>query len=152
VARKGPDVASLNHVGITVTDLEASTAFYIEVVGMELVVRGFRTGGEWFDTLTENRGTVIEAALLSAGQTTLQLVQYREAGNPEAVTGHNRVGNLHLSFNVEDVEAKHAQLSVRSELRVTAVVPLPVEGYRSFYVRDPDGIPIEFLESPRNLR
>jgi catechol 2,3-dioxygenase-like lactoylglutathione lyase family enzyme len=142
-------MASLNHVGITVTDLEVSQAFYVDVVGMELVLRGFRTGGVWFDTLTENTGAVIDAALLSAGGMTLQLVQYHEAGNPEAVTGHNRVGNLHLSFDVEDVDAHHAKLTRRPELRATAIVPLPVEGYRSFYVRDPDGVPVEFMESPK---
>jgi catechol 2,3-dioxygenase-like lactoylglutathione lyase family enzyme len=144
-------MASLNHVGITVTDLEASQAFYVDVVGMELVLRGFRTGGEWFDTLTENSGAVIDAALLSAGGVTLQLVQYHEAGISESMTGHNRVGNLHLSFDVDDVEAKHAQLRERPELRATAVVQLPVDGYRSFYVRDPDGVPVEFLESPKNV-
>jgi catechol 2,3-dioxygenase-like lactoylglutathione lyase family enzyme len=142
-------MASLNHVGITVTDLEVSQAFYVDVVGMDLVLRGFRTGGEWFDTLTENTGAVIDAALLSAGDMTLQLVQYHEAGNPEAVTGHNRVGNLHLSFDVEDVEVQHAKLAKRPELRATAIVQLPVEGYRSFYVRDPDGVPVEFMESPK---
>jgi catechol 2,3-dioxygenase-like lactoylglutathione lyase family enzyme len=142
-------MASLNHVGITVTDLEVSQAFYVDVVGMELVLRGFRTGGEWFDTLTENSGAVIDAALLSAGEMTLQLVQYHEAGNPEAVTGHNRVGNLHLSFDVEDVEAEHARLAKRPELRATAIVQLPVEGYRSFYVRDPDGVPVELMETPK---
>ena len=144
-------MTSLNHVGITVTDLEASKAFYVDVVGMALVVHGFRTGGEWFDTLTENSGAVIEAAQLSAGGMTLQLVQYHEAGNPEAVTGHNRVGNLHLSFDVEDAEAKHAQLRERPELRITAVVQLPIEGHKSFYVRDPDGVPVEFLESPKKV-
>jgi len=142
-------MASLNHVGLTVTDLEASVAFYVDVVGMELVLPGFRAGGQWFDTLTENSGALIEAALLSAGDLSLQLVQYHEAGNPEALTGHNRVGNLHLSFDVEDAQAKHAQLGRRPEYSATAVVELPVEGYKSFYVRDPDGVPVEFLESPK---
>jgi glyoxylase I family protein len=142
-------MTSLNHVGITVTSLEASRNFYVDLVGMEVVQGGYRTGGEWFDTLTENDGAVIEAVLLSAGDTLLQLVQYHEAGNPEAVTGHNRTGNLHLSFNVEDVVSKHAELAQRPEVRATAVVQLPVEGYKSFYVRDPDGVPVEFLESPK---
>jgi catechol 2,3-dioxygenase-like lactoylglutathione lyase family enzyme len=142
-------MASLNHVGLTVADLEASRAFYVDVVGMDVVLDGFRTGGGWFDTLTENEGAVIEAMLLSAGPTSLQLVQYHAAGDPEAVTGHSRVGNLHLSFDVENVEAKHAELAQRPELRATAVVQLPVDGYRSFYVRDPDGVPVEFMESPR---
>jgi catechol 2,3-dioxygenase-like lactoylglutathione lyase family enzyme len=145
------EMASLNHAGITVTDLEASRAFYVDVVGMELVLAGFRTGGEWFDTLTENSGAVIDAALLSVEGMTLQLVQYHEAGIREPVTGHNRVGNLHLSFDVDDVEAKHAQLRERPELRATAVVQLPVDGYKSFYVRDPDGVPVEFMESPKNV-
>ena len=142
-------MASLNHVGLTVTDLDASVAFYVDAVGMELVLPGFRTGGQWFDELTENNGAVIEAVLLSAGDVRLQLVQYHEAGDSEALTGHNRVGNLHLSFDVEDVQAKHAQMKGRPEYRATAVVELPVEGYRSFYVRDPDGVPVEFLESPK---
>jgi hypothetical protein len=30
-------------------------------------------------------------------------------------------------------------------------VQLPVDGFKSFYVRDPDGVPVEFLESPRRL-
>ncbi len=141
-------MASLNHVGLTVTDLEASQSFYVGVVGMEVVQGGYRTGGEWFDTLTENDGALIEAVLLSAGQMTLQLVQYHEAGNSEAVTGHDRVGNLHLSFNVEGIDAKRAELAQRADLRTTAVVRLPVAGYRSFYVRDPDGVPVEFIESP----
>ena len=142
-------MASLNHVGLTITDLDASVAFYVDAVGMELVLPGFRTGGQWFDKLTENNGAVIEAVLLSAGDVRLQLVQYHEAGDSEALTGHNRVGNLHLSFDVEDVQAKHAQMKGRPEYRATAVVELPVEGYRSFYVRDPDGVPVEFLESPK---
>jgi catechol 2,3-dioxygenase-like lactoylglutathione lyase family enzyme len=78
--------ASLNHVGITVSDLEASRAFYVDVVGMTEVVPSFRTGGQWFDILTENSGAVIDAAMLSAGQTTVQLVQYHEGGEPDAVT------------------------------------------------------------------
>ena len=142
-------MASLNHVGLTVTDLDASVAFYVDAVGMELVLPGFRTGGQWFDKLTENNGAVIEAVLLSAGDVRLQLVQYHEAGDSEALTGHNRVGNLHLSFDVEDAQAKQTQMKGRPEYRATAVVELPVEGYRSFYVRDPDGVPVEFLESPK---
>jgi catechol 2,3-dioxygenase-like lactoylglutathione lyase family enzyme len=143
------EMASLNHVGITVSDLELSQAFYVDVVEMQLVLPALRTGGEWFDTLTENSGAVIDVALLSAQGMTLQLVQYHEAGISESVAGHNRVANLHLSFDIEDVEAKHAQVLERPDLWATAVVQLPIHGYKSFYVRDPDGVPVEFLESPK---
>jgi catechol 2,3-dioxygenase-like lactoylglutathione lyase family enzyme len=56
-------VARVNHVGITVTDLDASLAFYCEVAGFELGLRT-RAAGEWFDTLTGNHGADIEIAML----------------------------------------------------------------------------------------
>jgi catechol 2,3-dioxygenase-like lactoylglutathione lyase family enzyme len=142
-------VSIVNHVGLTVTDLEASQAFYVDVVGMTVQRRGFKTGGEWFDTLTENSGAIIDAVTVGSSEMSLQLVQYLEAGISEAMTGHNRVGNLHLCINVNDVEAKYQELKGRAELRATHIVNLPMAGYRSFYVRDPDGVPVEFLESPR---
>jgi catechol-2,3-dioxygenase len=40
--RGGSKLASLNHVGLTVTDLEASQSFYVGVVGMEVVQGGYR--------------------------------------------------------------------------------------------------------------
>ena len=54
----------VNHVGLTVTDLGRSVAFYRDVVGLEVQVERFRTGGEWFDKLTENSGAVIHGAML----------------------------------------------------------------------------------------
>lgn len=136
---------SVNHVGLTVSDLDASVAFYRDVVGMDVELSGFRSGGEWFDTLTGNAGAVIDVAMLRAGSVVLQLVQYHEGGDPVAVTGHERVGNVHLSVNVDDVETKHASLAAHDP---TPVVDLPFPGARSFYVRDPDGIPVEFIHLP----
>src|SRR4029077_7220632 len=49
----------LNHVGLTVSDLEVSVAFYTGVVGLEVQARA-KSGGDWFDTLTHNRGAVID--------------------------------------------------------------------------------------------
>lgn len=137
----------LNHIGLTVGDLDRSVTFYQQIAGMEVDHRGIRTGGEWFDTLTDNSGAVIDAVMMRIGDVVLQLVQYFEAGNPEATTGHNRVGNLHLCFNVDDVDAKLAEVIARGNVTHTPIVELPLPGLRSFYVRDPDGVPVEFLES-----
>ena len=137
----------INHIGLTVTDLEASIAFYTEVAGMTLDRRGIKTGGDWFDTLTENQGAIIDAAMLRADQIILQLVQYHAAGDKRPATGHNRVGNLHFCINVGDVEAKRKAVLVAGDWQVTPIVDLPLPHCRSFYIRDPDGVPIEFLET-----
>ena len=138
---------SVNHVGLTVSDLDASVAFYRDVVGMSMQLPPYRTGGDWFDALTGNSGAVIEVAMLRAGSLVLQLVQYHEGGDPAGMTGHERVGNVHLSIDVDDVAAKHASLAATHD--PTPIVELPFPGARSFYVGDPDGIPVEFIELPR---
>ena len=136
----------VNHVGLTVTDLGHSVAFYRDVVGLEVQVERFRTGGEWFDRLTDNSGAVIHGAMLRDGDFCLQLLQYERGGEPEAVTGHNRVGNLHVSINVSDVLAKRDEILADGAHDPTPIVDLPVPGARSFYVRDPDGVPVEFMQ------
>ena len=64
---------SLNHVGITVSDVDRSIEFYRDVVGMEPFSR-LRMQGEWFDTLTHNSGADIDVAMLRLDGFTLQLV------------------------------------------------------------------------------
>jgi catechol 2,3-dioxygenase-like lactoylglutathione lyase family enzyme len=46
---------------------------------------------------------------------------------------------------VADVEAKHAEVVALGAHDPTPVVDLPVPGARSFYVHDPDGVPVELL-------
>jgi catechol 2,3-dioxygenase-like lactoylglutathione lyase family enzyme len=137
---------TVNHVGLTVTDLAQSVAFYRDVVGLDVQVDHFRTGGTWFDTLTGNSGAVVEGAMLGDDSFSLQLLEYAEGGEPEPMTGHNRVGNLHLSINVADVEAKREEIVMRGARDATPIVELPVPGGRSFYVHDPDGVPVEFMQ------
>jgi catechol 2,3-dioxygenase-like lactoylglutathione lyase family enzyme len=136
----------VNHVGLTVSDLDRSLAFYCDVVGLEVLVQRFRTGGEWFDTLTHNRDAVLDGAMLGDDDFCLQLLQYEQGGTGPPATGHNRVGNLHLSVNVADVVAKHEQIVAAGGHDPTPVVELPVAGGRSFYVHDPDGVPVEFIQ------
>lgn len=136
----------VNHVGIAVSDLEQSVAFYRDVVGLEVQVEHFRAGGEWFDTLTWNSGAMVEGANLGDDSFTLQLVRYEAGGEPGVATGHNRVGNLHLSINVADAAAKREEILAGGAHDPTPLVELPVPGACSFYVHDPDGVPVEFIQ------
>jgi catechol 2,3-dioxygenase-like lactoylglutathione lyase family enzyme len=138
--------SGLNHIGLTVTDLDASVAFYVDVVGMTFLHRGYQTGGEWFDTLTHNSGAVIDAANVGYEGFRLQLVKYLEGAGGAAETGHNRIGNLHLCIDVPDVEAKHAEITASGRWNPTPIVTIAQTPHRSFYVEDPDGVPVEFLQ------
>ena len=131
-----------NHIGLTVTDLDASTAFYCDVVGMELEKRYPVADDAWFRTLTENSEAVVEAVMLRLAALRLQLVRYHHGGEPGG-TGHAAVGGLHLCFEVDDVDVSHTALLTDGRYHVGPIVRREPYGGRSFYVHDPDGVPVE---------
>ena len=133
-------------MGLCVRDVGAAVAFYRDVAGFEVRTASFRLGGEWFDTLTWNEGAEIEVAMLALGDFTMQLVGYHAAGAEPVAPGHNHPGNPHLCIDVDDVDAKHAEVLALSAHRPTAIVEIAGTGARSFYVEDPDGTPVEFLQ------
>ena len=136
-----------DHMGLTVSDLDASVAFYRDVVGMSPISRSEpRRHGEWFEILTEHRGSVVQTAHLVLGAFKLQLVQYHEAGMGELALEHAAVGCPHLCIAVDDVGARHGLASDRAELRATPIVRVLDGPARSFYVRDPDGVPVELIQ------
>jgi len=134
-------------MGLTVSDLDASIAFYRDVVGFSLDGR-YDIAGEWFDTLTHNEGAEIDVAMMSLGDFVLQLVAYETAGGDTLELAHHHVGNPHLNITVDDVEARHARIVASGEHDPTPIVDIMGAGIRSFYVKDPDGVPVEFLQMP----
>jgi hypothetical protein len=51
-----------------------------------------------------------------------------------------------MCVNVDDVDAKHGEATARGGLDPTPIVDIMGLGIRSFYVHDPDGLPVEFLK------
>src|SRR5262249_4135362 len=138
-------VTMVNHIGLTVSDLDVSTAFYRAVVGMEVVKQYPVAGDDWFRILTENDGAVVQAAMLRLGTLQLQLVQYH-AGGGAGGTGHEVLGGLHLCIAVDDVDAARASIEATGRYHVGPTVRRVPYGGRSFYVHDPDGVPVEFQQ------
>lgn len=134
-------------MGLTVSDLDASIAFYRDVAGFALDGR-YDITGEWFDTLTHNQGAQIDVAMLSLGDFVLQLVAYDAGGGDTLQLAHHHVGNPHLNIEVDDVEARRAKIVASGEHDPTPLVDIMGAGIRSFYVTDPDGVPVEFLQMP----
>jgi catechol 2,3-dioxygenase-like lactoylglutathione lyase family enzyme len=76
----------------------------------------------------------------------LQLIEYIEGGGPALELDHNRAGSPHLSVFVDDVEAKYQEILQHPGIEpVSSIIDIQ-PGMRSFYVHDPDGVPVEFLQ------
>jgi catechol 2,3-dioxygenase-like lactoylglutathione lyase family enzyme len=163
-------------MGITVRDIERSYAFYTRVAGMSVwdqeraldveAPEERRSGcgaegmdfmvfsSDSFDVLTANPGAEFKYVMLQSADQhfILQLTEYVTGGGDWVDPGHNRPGSPHLSFFVTDVDAKWAALQSSGDATPTSKVVQITPSMRSFYVNDPDGVPVEFIEVQRRER
>lgn len=153
----------LYHIGLTVSDVKRSSEFYCEVAGFRAATAGakenldlssedgmqfFQVRSDEFDTLTSNPGSEIKFIYLESpdGGMQLQLIEYVQGGAGALALGHNRPGSPHMSFFVEDVATKRQEVEDRGDVKITSDVIQIAPNMRTFYVEDPDGLPVEFLE------
>jgi catechol 2,3-dioxygenase-like lactoylglutathione lyase family enzyme len=136
----------LFHVGLTVRDLETSLHFYVDMVGMTVIERLHRRSKN-FDALMSNAvATEVKVAYLTLGPFCLQLIQYVAGGGDPLPLGHNKAGNPHLCFYVDDVRATYEAVRARGDVRITSEVVQVGPTMLSFYTADPDGVPVELLQ------
>jgi len=140
---------TLDHVSVTVADLDRSIAFYRDVIGLELLDRGIGDEPELSDVLSVD-DVKIEWAELSLGSVILELVHYLTGGGDTADVDVKRAGATHIGIAVEDIVPATKRLRDADALISRDVVTLTEEGdwngAQIVYGRDPDGVTIELVE------
>lgn len=142
--------ASVHHFGLTVRDLDASSAWYCEHLGF--IDRGrSEISGEGISAQTGVGGTVVKTALLVGSNTILELLEYASPESDSPAPECWAVGAAHVCVTVEDIEdviARMTESGVRFHSQPSQLVP----GTKMIYVRDPDGIMVELIEPSKELR
>jgi catechol 2,3-dioxygenase-like lactoylglutathione lyase family enzyme len=134
------------HVGLTVADMNRSVAFYRDVVEMREGEHQF-SANEASGRLVNNPGATLASVFLTLDGFTLQLLQYFTQAGVRLDVAHNNAGSPHFSFFVPDVDEKYQALSARGDVEITSPIVANQSGtIRSFYIADPDGVPVEFVE------
>jgi catechol 2,3-dioxygenase-like lactoylglutathione lyase family enzyme len=130
-----------DHVGITVADLDAVTAFFVGL-GLEVEGRMFMEG-EFVDTVIgiPNSRSEIVTLLLPDGGTRLELSSFvrpdHEPGSPDAMA--TELGLRNVCFEVDDLEAILARLAGDGYGLVGGIGQYE-DIWRMAYVRGPEGI------------
>ena len=117
-------VDALQHVNLRVGDLEASKDFYVHVVGLRVGPRPpVASTGYW---------------LYLRDAPVIHLVQV-----PGGEAGHAGSGVVdHIAFRGVDFDETRARFQSSGILYHEAVIPR--DGTRQLFVRDPNGVKIEF--------
>jgi catechol 2,3-dioxygenase-like lactoylglutathione lyase family enzyme len=130
-----------DHVGITVSDLDAATAFFVEL-GFEVEGRMLMEG-EFVDTVIgiPNSRSEIVTLRLPGGGTSLELSSFmrpnHEPGSPAAMS--NELGLRNVCFQVDDLQSVVDRLGAGGYGLVGGIGQLE-QTWRMAYVRGPDGI------------
>ncbi len=146
----GVDVQRLSHIGICVTDLEASVAFYRDGLGFAELSR-LEVSGPEPDQLLELKDVELRVVYLERDGTRIELLRFDSPGPTGGPGPHplNQLGLTHLSFRVASLDEAIALVESRGG-RVLAGTRIQNPRYETsaVFVTDPDGLRIELLESP----
>lgn len=143
------------HVGLTVTDLDRSVSFYRDVLGLEYLGEMEMDGMET-EALFQKPGCRARVAYLNGSQALaappVELIQF-VSQTVERQTGDLfRTSISELCFAVEDIDQTYQRLLERGVEFLSEPQTFDSTRYgfgksRAVYLRDPDGIVLELLQS-----
>jgi catechol 2,3-dioxygenase-like lactoylglutathione lyase family enzyme len=147
-------ITGVDHVGVTVSDVDRSLGFWRDLLGLAVTGRGV-VEWEHLDRLVALPDTKIEwCELALPGGGKVELSQYhRPVGDAVEPGEENEPGRSHVSLLVDDLTEMLAVLrssGVRARTNDPVDIPLGAyEGGKAAYVFDPDGVELELIELKR---
>jgi len=148
---EAPRVVGVDHVSLTVDDLDRSLGFYCGLLGLALHDRG-RLEPELIEQMTGMPNAEVDYADVDLGSRILELLQYRTPAVRRPIASRQeRPGSVHIGLRVDDAAAVHGRLAAAGFAPLSPPRTLPDDGSGwsgsiVFYVRDPDGVMLEIVE------
>ena len=123
----------VHHVALIASDYKRSLHFYTDVLGLKVLSEHYRASRQSYKT-----------DLALGDDYVLELFSFPNP--PARITNPEAAGLRHLSFLVENLDAAKEELESRriphEEVRVDEFTQK-----RFFFLKDPDGLPIEIYEN-----
>jgi catechol 2,3-dioxygenase-like lactoylglutathione lyase family enzyme len=145
------NVVRVTHTGVTVSDIERTSAFFRDVLGFE-VTEPMQHSGDYVSRLHGVENASVKIAFCSGGGHTIELIQYvNPEPQPALKRRHNETGFMHVAMMVEDIDAAAQALQAAGfELfsPPQVVQAGPRKGGKNVYARDLAGLVLELQQAP----
>lgn len=146
-------VLGADHTSYTVSNLERSLAFYVDILGCELLWKREITDRYFRDIVAVPDAVVKAAHLCIPGSThRIELFEYTTPRGEPMRGNVNMPGSSHISFLIDDLPAAYEDLCAQGVPFRSPPVPIDAgvnAGGYAAYIADPDGIPMELFQPGR---
>lgn len=145
-------ITRADHTGITVSSLEESLHFWVDVLGFPLVSKMRFENGALIENIVGVKGADLSLAAVQAPGHLIELIEYHSPSDRQAMKPRScDVGSVHIAFMVEGLDALLNRIEKAGWHKLGTPQMIedgPRGGTRLIYVRGPDGVTLEFLELP----
>ena len=141
--------ARLLHYSHCVSDIARSRRFYTEVLGFEVVAE-FEFDDENTARVMGVPGARFTGIFMKRDGMRIEIIGFSNPA-PERTARKrqsNEIGHSHLSFYVTDLDATLAALRAQGVTVDDETRAVVMNGIECCVVRDPDGFPIEIVQTP----
>ena len=142
----------LDHVSVTVSDMDHSLAFYCDMLGLKEVER-HHLEGDTISKMAGKPGVIMEVVRLIAPETPGVMLDLQQYIAPEGKVSDAQLGDVahsHLCFGVPDVWAAYQDLKAKGVEFISEPVSFDLDWgivYVVFF-KDPDGYILELMQVP----
>ena len=147
-------IHEVTHIGITVSDIERSTTFYRDVLGLEFIGSVTMKGDET-DRLFQIKNCVAKIAYLNGSKGSLappiELIQFVSEDCEIDTPALRKTSISEICFRVENIDKVYSDLKSKGVefLSEPQLFDFRKDGFsksKAVYFKDPDGVILELME------
>ena len=148
-------IRNVNHVSITVRDVDKVVAFFKETFGLTTVWPTYEYRGEMIDRVTGLPGTHLKITKVEVGDVILEFIQYLSPQGRDLALKTNDIGCPHIGFIVDDIEGMYKSLLAKgvrfkSSPQWNTDRSHPMFGWGIAYMWGPEDMTLELMQPPSN--
>ena len=136
-----------NHVGVSVTDIDASIAFYRDMLGMEQLMDIIPFGGPDIEAIMDIPGVTGRMCMIGKGTLNLELFEFDRSEPRGKNYPVSDGGYTHFGVEVDDIEATYEKLKAAGVRMHSPIISFNGGTMRASYCRDPDGNVFEIMQA-----
>ena len=155
-----PGLTGVEHIGLTVPDIEEATRFFIAVLGAETIydIGPFEHSNDWMaqHLAVHPRSRINKMRVIKiANGPVLELMEFTAPDQDRRVPRNSDYGGWHMAFYVEDMDEALVALKAHAvEIQSGPVVMTegPSAGLQWLYFKAPWGQQLELVSYPGGIK